>query len=259
MALTRISQRKASERINPTRIVDMAVVNELADVAAKAFLTDVKNSADPSITITTWKWEGSGFVFSDVKIVDFSYPNPVPPAKITPKSLDSLSWKNNTPSTGDYEEFDSTKTYTSTFSWSVTAGIKASASETVKVSIPKIGDASETASIDLNISTTVTQQTTRTDTFSAKTHINIPPYTKLTASLLISEGSLDVPWTANVQVVLGNCGVLRAPANGGTGYILDKWPGWEPGKVKKFEVRGTFKGMQGYGEYVNTDSTPIPH
>ena len=237
----------------------MAVVSELADVAAKAFLTDVKNTADPSIVIDTWKWEGSGFAYSDVKIVDFSYPNPVPPAKITPKSLDSLSWVNNTSSSDDSEQWQHNKTYTSTFSWSVTAGIKTEVSETISVSIPTIGGAEETASIDLSVSTTKSQSTTQTHSFNDTTTIHIPAHCKLTATLMINEGSLDVPWTANVQVVLGNCGVLRAPANGGTGYILDKWPGWEPGKMKKFEVRGTFKGVQGYGDYIKTDSTPIPH
>ena len=60
-----------------------------------------------------------------------------------------------------------------------------------------------------------------------------------------------------MQVVLGDCGELHTPA--GSDYVVDSWTGWEPGKVKKFKVAGTFKGVQGYGAHVKTDSTPIPH
>ena len=61
-----------------------AETSDLADVAAKAFLEDAGDRS------TTWQWKGAGFVASDVKIIDFSYPNPVPPAEITPKSLDAI-------------------------------------------------------------------------------------------------------------------------------------------------------------------------
>ena len=235
-------------------------VKDLADVAAFAFMGShpMENSfgRGPGIILSPpYNWEGDGFQTTDQKIIDFAYPNPLPQATVKPKVLDSLTWSNRTPSTGDYEEFDVTKSYKSSFTWSVTEGIKLTASETAKVGVPEIAGGSETISFELNISSTQAQTTTETTSFGTKSHIQIPPNSTLTASLVISEGTLVCPWTAKVQVTLGKCGQLTA--DGGASFEVSKHPGWEEGSVHTFPIKGTFSGVHGFDAHVETDSKPI--
>ena len=236
-------------------------VKEIADAAAVAFISSrpINTGGGPGpILSPPYTWEGAGFQATDHKIVDFSYPTPLPQTMIKPKMLNSLTWSNDTSSTEDYQEFDLSDTYASSFTWSVTEGIKLSTSETIQVGVPEMGSASETVSFELNISSTQSQTTTKTTSFGGKSHIQIPPYSTLTASLVISEGTLVCPWTANVQVTLGECGQLTA-SGGWIKFDVSKQPGWEKGSVQKFPIKGTFSGVHGYDAQVTTDTKPIPH
>jgi hypothetical protein len=72
------------------------------------------------------------------------------------------------------------------------------------VSTPEIAGVSAEASAswqeDLQIDTTSSQTTTRTDTYEIDQNIKVPPFTKVRADIQVLETAIQSEWTTDVVI-----------------------------------------------------------
>lgn len=191
-------------------------------------------------------------------LVDFAYetPNPVQ----TPHALASSTYVNDS-DVQDSQLFSDTKTTTATFQWTVTAGIKFGAKESVKVSLPEVADVSAEVSWEISLGLSVAQVLTSTETWQWSTTINVPAKSRLTASVVLNEARYEPHFSARV-VLAGSVGYHTADRSVAGAQsiagILAGRPGVEvDGDLAVYTVQGIFQGVQGMGYVIETQQEPL--
>lgn len=133
-----------------------------------------------------------------------------PPIDVTGLSgavttLATSSFENNT-SVQDSAQFSESETATASFSTAVTKGIRAGAAAKVTAKIPLIASAELSVSAEASLSSTQNSSSTQSQTFTINTTINVPPESRIAASLVIS--SVQYSGTLQAKVlVAGRLGV----------------------------------------------------
>ncbi len=133
---------------------------------------------------------------------DVTYDPPIDLSALqgSPEVLASTSFKNDTDVT-DSAQFQQNKSTTASFSVAISEGVKIGAETTVQTQIPFIAKGEVSLSAEASLSSTQNVGSSETQSFSVNTTINVPPRSRVEASLLIS--SLSYKGKLNVQMVVG--------------------------------------------------------
>jgi hypothetical protein len=153
-----------------------------------------------------------------------------------------------------------TESTTSSFKWSVTAGLKLGAKTSFKVGAPFIAEGKVEASIELSLAATVEQTTTETQSWSYSVNVPVPPHSTVVVDALVSMAEYSPNWRARMRLsgvsyitVAGSSGRKAVPI----AAILASYPGVTiDGDVVNYEASGTFKGAQGLTVDVKTSQHP---
>lgn len=139
------------------------------------------------------------------------YTPPLAPASFQ-GTLATLATSNfsNATAVQDTATFDQSETHTASFSVAVTEGIKLGAQTKVKASIPFLASTEVNLSAEATLSSTEATRSTDSQTFSIDTKINVPPASRIAASLVINSLQYNGTVTSQVQV----SGQLRVTAPG---------------------------------------------
>lgn len=128
------------------------------------------------------------------------------------QSLATSSFSNST-TVQDTATFNQSETHTASFSVAVTEGIKLGAQTKVTAGIPFLVGSEINLSAEATLSSTQTTSSTESQTFSINTQINVPPNSRIEASLVIDELQYTGILTSNVRVA----GSLRVTPPKGQG------------------------------------------
>jgi hypothetical protein len=158
------------------------------------------------------------------------------------------------------QNISDTKSTTSSFKWSVTAGLKLGAKTSFKVGAPFIAEGKVEASIELSLAATVEQTTTETQSWSYSVNVPVPPHSTVVVDALVSMAEYSPNWRARMRLsgvsyitVAGSSGRKAVPI----AAILASYPGVTiDGDVVNYEASGTFKGAQGLTVDVKTSQHP---
>lgn len=163
-----------------------------------------------------------------------------------PEVLASSSFENSATVTNS-SVFRQSHTTTASFSTSFTEGVKIGAQTKLVTKIPFIAQGEVTLSAEGSFSSTQSSSSTDTQTFSVDTTVNVPPDSRIEATLMISSLEYSGVLMANVQVA----GRLRINIGGDrqTVQISDLF------KAIKSQPPGTFRLTDGTGKTFSfTDS-----
>jgi len=109
-------------------------------------------------------------------------------------------WIHNGGSSPTTGKFSKTKSIASSFTWSVTEGLKIGTENTFKAGVPGVVGGDIKLTTELALSSTQGKTTTETDTFQVDNHIPVAPRTSVKVVFTVIEREVEVPWTANVWV-----------------------------------------------------------
>jgi len=167
-------------------------------------------------------------------------------------------WYHNGGTTQLTGKFSKTKSMASTFTWSITEGLKVATENTFKAGIPGVVGGDLKFKTELSLSSTQGKTTKTTETFTVENHIPVAPKTSVKAVFTIIEREVEVPWTADVLI---------------NGYIAcwfdPKWDGhwlWffpveelhngnfdKRGNSLRYRAEGRFKGVRGVETVLTTE------
>lgn len=156
-----------------------------------------------------------------------------------PEVLASSSFENSSNVTNS-SVFRQSQTNSASFTTSFTEGIKIGAQTKLVTKIPFIAQGEVTLSAEGSFSSTQSNTSTVTQTFAVDTTVNVPPSSRIQASLMISSLDYSGTLTADVQVA----GRLRINLNGNrqTVQILDLF------NAIKAQPPGNFRLTDGTGK-----------
>merc|ERR1711872_484243 len=166
-------------------------------------------------------------------------------------------WYHNGGSAPLIGRFSKTKSTSSSFTWSVTEGLKIGTENTFKAGIPGVVGGDLKFKTELELSSTQAKTTTETETFTVENHIPVAPKTSVKAVFTIIEREVSVPWTADVYI---------------NGYIAcwfepqwnNHWLWFYPvellanrdfhdaGSMLRYRAKGMFKGVRGVETVLTT-------
>jgi len=109
-------------------------------------------------------------------------------------------WYHNGGSVPLEGRFSKTKQTTSSFTWSVTEGLKVGTTNKFKAGIPGVVGGDLKFKTELELSSTQSKTTTEKETFTVENHIPVAPHTSVKAVFTIIEREVEVPWTAEVYI-----------------------------------------------------------
>jgi len=107
-----------------------------------------------------------------------------------------------------------TKSATSTFTWSVTESLKLSAEVEISAGVPEVISGDVKITTGLNLASTQGKTKTTTEEFKVSHIIEVPPKSKVKATITITETELEVPWTATMHVTGFEAVWLEEKCNG---------------------------------------------
>lgn len=166
-------------------------------------------------------------------------------------------WYHNGGSEPLIGRFTKTKSTSSSFTWSVTEGLKIGTENTFKAGIPGVVGGDLKFKTELSLSSTQAKTTTETETFTVENHIPVAPHTSVKAVFTIIEREVEVPWSSDVVI---------------DGYVAcwfePKWNGhWlyffpvdhlanndfkQSGSTLRYRAKGSFKGVRGIETVLTT-------
>lgn len=156
------------------------------------------------------------------------------------QSLATSSFRNST-TVQDTATFNQSETHTAAFSVAVTEGIKLGAQTKVTAGIPFIVGSEINLSAEATLSSTQTTSSTESQTFSINTQINVPPNSRIDASLVIDALQYAGTLTNNVRVA----GSLRVTPPKGQGNAFS---------VTMAQLFIALKAVKGNISFSKTDS-----
>jgi len=109
-------------------------------------------------------------------------------------------WYHNGGSVPLIGRFSKTKSLTSSFSWSITEGLKIGTENSFKVGVPGIVGGDIKFKAELELKSTQAKTKTTTDTFTVENEIPVAPKKSVKAVFSIIEREVEVPWTADVYI-----------------------------------------------------------
>lgn len=162
------------------------------------------------------------------------------PIAETPERLDSIIYTNDSDEK-DLQTWKTSRTETNTFTYEFQEGLKLGTK--FKFDFP-IGAKPE-SSTELSLSSKQSTMTSTSSTWSVDTQIYMPPRSKVTATLWVTKGKFDTPFTATVEAI-GSAKVrifMRQFPNG-TPRMTTTLDMLSPNQ-RTFTTRGRFTGTMG--------------
>jgi len=157
-----------------------------------------------------------------------------------------------------------TKAATSTFSWSVTESLKLSAEVEISAGIPEVISGDVKITTGLNLASTQGKTKTTTEEFKVSHIIEVPPKSKVKATITITETELEVPWTATMHVTGFEAVWLEEKCNGHFLWFLPvqqlaayhrKLQSESSGV--RFEASGVFRAVRAVRATIKLDEFPL--
>lgn len=198
----------------------------------------------------------------------------------TPKSVNHLSYNNDTAQAIRAKFPVQTTTTTATFQFSFTEGVKLTAKETFKVGVPPIADSTTTIGLELSFSATQTVTKSVSESWTYDEPVPVPARSKVCAFLLIDQDTYDPPFTAKIKVSGGINVDYRKAASGSSNewsqteglvdylkanaaqYPNVTFEGTGNDMVAVIAISGTFKGVSGSNVRIDVTQyavdTPCP-
>lgn len=100
----------------------------------------------------------------------------------------------------DSQIFDKSEDTTTTVTWTVTGGLKIAGEGKVTSGLPRLADGTVTVKPEFNLGISNAQTKTVTQKWSVKTTINMPPRSRVTATLSIVEVQYDTNFSVKIKV-----------------------------------------------------------
>ncbi len=176
-----------------------------------------------------------------LRLVSIDYPGLADRLVQQPVLLEQTNVKNPTPASVT-RTINYSRAVTDTFEWSITAGLKLTASAKFKAGLPIIGEGEVTTSAELSIGGGVKSTHAETVTLSGSVAVQIPAQTDVNIKTILAQGRVDaVPFRVVLQAY-GSVGAYTA-FGGGVGGLnnfhwqwsdLDTGIGWTDPNFKSY-------------------------
>ena len=154
------------------------------------------------------------------QLIGVKYPNlGILKVKTSPKNVDTITYDNSKGTALQEFTFTGSESVTTAESWSVTAGLEAGVSTTIKTGIPFLASSEITVSIKVSVSGTYQRSNAKTTKRSFNFPVKVPPGKRSKATATLYEGIIN---TKYIGMIL---------------YTLDS------GKKFRYRVSGTYYGI----------------
>ncbi|MEM1054288.1 MAG: ETX/MTX2 family pore-forming toxin [Bacteroidota bacterium] len=163
-----------------------------------AAIADLIAQIDASLKLQGAKGKRTEHQDIQATLIEFEYGELDPVS--TPKSVNHLSYNNDTSKSVQAKFPTQTTSTTATFEYSFTEGFKFGAKETFEVGVPEIADAKAEISFELSFSATQKVVKTVTESWTYDEPIPVPERSKVCAFLLINQDSYDPPFSGKIRV-----------------------------------------------------------
>ncbi|CAF0879964.1 unnamed protein product [Adineta steineri] len=131
-----------------------------------------------------------------------------------PRSVYSTTLTNRSP-VDQQTSYTYTFTTSETKSWSMGVGYTLGVSTTVQAGVPEVASVGVTISSEISTSFTYGQDQTTEKSYSQAIQVTVPPHSKITASIIVLEGKVEIPYQSLVTVVFADGTQVTRPGEKG--------------------------------------------
>uniref|UniRef100_A0A3B3DN51 Jacalin-type lectin domain-containing protein n=2 Tax=Oryzias melastigma TaxID=30732 RepID=A0A3B3DN51_ORYME len=133
--------------------------------------------------------------------------------QIATEEIKSITYKNNTNATQSYT-VETSKTITKKSSWSVKNKMESTFSMSVQAGIPGIVEVSSSFGFTTGVESSYGLENTEERTESFSFPVQVPPKKRVEVDITIGRATVDLPYTATVEITCYNDSVLRFNTSG---------------------------------------------